>query len=895
MVTPMAGRLRNFVLRLRSWFSPGAGAAESEHEFERELASHLEMLTEENVRRGMSSDEAARAARIRLGGTTQLSETNRELRGSPWLETFLQDARYALRMLRKNPGFTAVAILTLALGIGANTAIFSVVYAVLLKPLPYTHPEQLVTAFQANLQEGVPETGVSYPNFEEWRAQNHVFSEMASIQGHQLTLTGRGEPSVVDTSVITPEYFALLEVKPLAGRIFFSDDGKKGAEPVVVISENLWRGALAADPKIVGSSIVLDKRPFTVVGIMPADFRISLFNSKQDLWIPIAQDPLFSGWMARRGGHYLPVVGRLKPGVSLQQAQAEMDGISQRLAQEFPAENNGWTVNLVPLQKELVGDVRSALLILLAAVGLVLLIACANIANLLLTRATSRSKEIAVRTALGASRSRIIRQLLCETTVLGLLGGVAGVALAYWGVQALSSFIPDDLPRLNAIRVDPVVLVFALVLSAIAGIAFGLVPALFAVKSDVQNSLREGGGRSGESGNRRRARNVLAVAEISLAMVLLVAAGLMLRSFSKLMAVGPGFDPAHIVNADISLPQFQYSTPQQWTIFSDEFLARIQAQPGLQDSAIVVPRPLTDGFVNLGFTIEGVPPTSANDSRTADYASVSAEYFRVMGIPLMAGRLFSPQDNRAAPKVALISRAMAQRYFPNQDPIGKRINFAFPPDPDTPREIVGVVGDVRDVSLDKAPGPMMYAPYAQSPFWGANLVVKSGLSTAAVAAAIRAEVQKMDKDLPVTNIAKMPDLIDASVAQQKFRTFLLGLFAAIALVLAATGIFGVISYSVACRTNEIGIRAALGASRGAILGMVLRETLLLTFAGLAVGIPCALAAAHLLGHMLFGVSPGDPTTIAIVTLTLAAVATLAGYIPARRAMNVHPMVALRHE
>jgi putative ABC transport system permease protein len=572
-----------------------------------------------------------------------------------------------------------------------------------------------------------------------------------------------------------------------------------------------------------------------------------------------------------------------------------MDAISQRLAQEFPAENTGWTVNLVPLQKELVGDVRSALLILLAAVGLVLLIACANIANLLLTRATSRSKEIAVRTALGASRSRIIRQLLCETTVLGLLGGVAGVALAYWGVQALSSFIPDDLPRLNAIRVDPMVLVFALVLSALAGIAFGLVPAFFAVKSDVQNNLREGGGRSGESGNRRRARNVLAVAEISLAMVLLVAAGLLLRSFSKLIAVGPGFDPQHIVNADISLPQFQYSTPQQWTTFSNEFLARIQAQPGLQDSAIVVPRPITDGFVNLGFTIEGVPPASANESRTADYASVSPEYFRVMGIPLMAGRLFNPEDNRAAPSVALISKAMAQRYFPNQDPIGKRINFAFPPDPDMPREIVGVVGDVRDVSLAKAPGPMMYAPYAQSPFWGANLVVRSTLSTAAVAVAIRAEVQKMDKDLPVTNIAKMPDLIDASVAQQKFRTFLLGLFAAIALVLAATGIFGVISYSVACRRNEIGIRVALGASRGAILGMVLRETLLLTFAGLAVGIPCALAAAHLLGHMLFGVSPGDPATIAIVTLTLATVAALAGYIPARRAMRVHPMVALRHE
>src|ERR1700723_4420102 len=375
MVTPTAGRPRNFVLRIRGWFSPGAGAAESEQDFERELASHLEMLTEENVRRGMALEEARRAARIRLGGTTQLAETNRELRGSPWLETFLQDARYAIRMLRKNPGFTAVAILTLALGIGANTAIFSVVYAVLLKPLPYANPNQLVSAFQANIQEGVPEDGTSYPNFEEWRAQNHVFSDLSTINFHQLTLTGSGEPSVVNTCVVTPQHFALLDVKPLQGRIFYPDDGKQGAPPVVILSENLWRGALGADPKIVGSSITLDKRPFTVVGIMPAAFRSPFINNAQDVWIPLVQDPLFGSWMARRGGHWLPVFGRLKPGVSLAQAQAEMDTISERLASEFPAENKGWTVRLVPMQKEIVGDVRTALLVLLGAVGLLLLIA----------------------------------------------------------------------------------------------------------------------------------------------------------------------------------------------------------------------------------------------------------------------------------------------------------------------------------------------------------------------------------------------------------------------------------------------------------------------------------------------------------------------------------------
>ncbi len=877
--------------RMRAWFSPG----HVDLEFASELETHLDMLTDENIRRGMLPGEARRAARIKLGGVTQLKETNRELSGLPFIENFLQDARYALRMLRKNPGFTAVAVLTVALGIGANTAIFSVVYAVLLKPLPYTNPEQLVTAFQANTQEGVPETGVSYPNFEEWRAQNHVFSQLAAINAHQLTLTGRGEPSVVDTSVVTPEHFALLDVKPLQGRIFYPEDGKQGAPPVVILSENLWRGTLGADPRIVGSSIILDKRPFTVVGIMPAGFRSPFVNSKQEVWIPLVQDPLFGSWMARRGGHWLPVFGRLKPGVSIAQAQAEMDTISERLASEFPAENKGWTVRLVPLQKEIVGEVRTALLVLLGAVGLVLLIACANIANLLLTRATSRSKEIAVRTALGAGRTRIIRQLLSETAVLGFLGGVLGIALAYWGVRALSSLLPDGLPRVNAIRVDNFVLIFALVLSAIASVAFGLVPALFASKSDIQASLREGGGRSGESGNRRRARSFLAAAEIALAMVLLVAAGLLLRSFSKLTSVSPGFEPQHIVKAEVSLPQFQYSKPQQWTAFSDQLLARLQAQPGLQDSAIAIPVPITDGYINLGFEIVGVPPASESDSRLANYVSVSPDYFRVMGIPLLSGRLFKQQDIASAPTVTLISKALAQRYFPNQDPLGKHLNFGFPPNGDVPREIVGVVGDVRDMSLGDAPGPMMYVPYAQAPFWGANLVVKSSLSTSAVAAAIRQEVQKIDKDLPVTDVAKLPDLLDASVSQQRFRTFLLGLFAAMALVLAATGIFGVISYSVSCRTNEIGIRVALGASRATILLMILRETLLLTFAGLLVGVPCALIASHLIGHLLFGVSANDPITLAAVAFTLAAVATLAGFVPARRAMQVDPMVALRHE
>ncbi len=853
------------------------------------------MLADENVRRGMAPEEARRAARVRLGGLTQLKETNRELHGLPILETFLQDTRYAFRMLRKNPGFTAVAILTLALGIGANTAIFSVVYAVLLKPLPYANPDQLFNVFQAQPQAGIGGTGWSYANFAELREQNRVFSEMAGSQQHQLTLTGRGEPSVVNTSVVTPELFSLFGEKPLAGRAFFPEDGKPGAPPVVILSESLWRGTFGADPNTIGSSINLDKRSFTVVGIMPAAFRFPLLTKSEQLWIPLVQDPLFGSWMDRRGGHWLQVTGRIKPGVSMMQVQAQLDAIAARFAKEFPAENDGWTIRMVPLQQIIVGKVRSALLVLLGAVGLVLLIACANIANLLLTRATSRAREIAVRTTLGAGRTRIVRQLLSETAVLGLLGGLTGIVLAYWGVQALSSLLPANLPRVNAIRVDNFVLGFALILSAIASCAFGLAPALFAANSNLQSSLREGGGRSGESRNRRRARSFLAAGEIALAMVLLVAAGLLLRSFSKLMSVTPGFDARHLVKADISLPRFQYSTPQQWAEFSDELLARIQAQPGLQDSAVAVPRPIADGTVNLGFDIVGSPASSASASRTANYVSVSLNYFHVMGIPLLSGRFFDRRDILSSPRVTVISKTMARLYFPNQDPLGKQLTFSFPPDSGAMCEIVGIVGDVRDVALGQDPGPMMYVPYAQAPFWGANVVVKSTLSPSAVAAAIRQEVQKIDKDLPVTDVANMPDLIDASVAQPRFRTFLLGLFAIMALVLAATGIFGVISYSVSCRTNEIGIRVALGASSGSILRMVLRETLFLTFAGLALGLPCALAASRLLGHMLFGVSANDPATLAAVAVTLAAVAALAGYVPARRAMRVDPMVALRYE
>jgi putative ABC transport system permease protein len=880
-----------FTHRLRAWLTP----RQQDYDFAQELKTHLDLLIQENLRRGMTPADAERSARISLGGATQLQETHREQRGLPMLETLIQDTRYALRTLRKNPGFTALTVLTLALGIGANTAIFSIVYAVLLKPLPYPNSQQLFNIFQVQRQEGVAATGFSFANFAELRQQSKSFSEMAGSQRHELTLTGHGDPTVVKTSVVTPELFELMGQTPVIGRIFTPQDGQPGAAPVTLLSEHLWRAMFAADPKIIGTSINLDKRRFTVVGIVTAKFRFPQINQSEQLWIPLVNDPLFGSWIPNRGGHWLQITGRLRPGASLPQAQAELDAIAARLGQEFPEENSGWTIGLLPLRQLFVFNVSSALWILLGAVALVLLISCANIANLLLARATSRSREMAVRTTLGAARSRIVRQLLTETAVLGAFGGLSGVALAYWGVQVLRSVMPSTVPQVSEIRVDTWVFLFAILLSAAATCIFGLVPALFTANANVQSSLREGGARAGESRNRRTARSVLAAAEISLALVLLLAAGLMLRSFAKLTAMSPGFVTKHIVKGEVSLPQFQYTTPQQWMAFSDELLARLQGQPGLQQTAMAVPAPIADGFVNLGFDIVGHPQDSAGTSRTADYATISPNYFQVLGIPLLAGRAFDLHDAMSAPRVAIISQAMAHVYFPNEDPLGKQLRFGLPPDSGAAREIVGIVADVRDVAIGQDPGPMMYVPYAQSPFWGAVVLVKSENSTTAVSAAIRREVTSIDKDLPVTDIAQMPDVIDSSMAQSRFGALLLTLFAAVALILAATGIFGVISYSVACRTNEIGVRVALGASRPAILRMVSKETLVVTAAGLAVGIPCALAAARLLGHMLVGVSASDPLTLIAVALALAAAAALASYLPARRATQVDPIIALRHE
>jgi putative ABC transport system permease protein len=865
-----------------------------EGEMDEELGAHIQNRAEDLIRSGISSPEAERRARLEFGGYQKFKEECREALGAHLFETLRQDVRFALRMLRKSPGFAAVAILSLGLGIGANTAIFSVVNAVLLRPLPYAKPGRLVFVPESNPKQGLSGFGMSYPTLMKLQEGNRVFSSITGFATHSLVLTGRGEPAEVRTVVVTLDFFSVLGATPLLGRTFVPEDGQRGAAPVAILSENLWRSRFEADPKIDGSSVTLDKRAYTVIGVMPASFRSPFFNETELVWIPLAQDPEFSVWMTRPPQeHWMPAIARLRPGVTFAQARSELNIVSARLASQVPTEN-GWQLRIEPLQQTIVGDARSPLLLLLCAVGLVLLIACANIANLLLTRATARAKEIAVRVALGAHKWRIARQLLTESAILGILGGVAGLLLAYWGVSTLTFLLPPGLPQFHSIRVDVPVLVFALILSLAASLIFGLAPVLFAAGSDPQTNLREGA-RAGEARASERARRFLAVAEIALAMVLLIGAGLLLRSFAHLTSVRPGFETDHVVKAMVSLPQFQYSTPQQWTAFSSQLMTRLQAQPGLQDSACAAPLPIVDAGVSLPFTIVGNPPRAASAATIADYATVSPEYFRVIEIPLVRGRFFNDSDSPSAPAVALISETLAKRYFPNQDPLGRQLIFGFPPHGNVSREIVGVVGDVHDVSLGKKPGPMMYVPFAQAPLWGCEVVVRSSLSSSAVVAAIRTTTQGIDKNLPVTDITTFPDAIRASVAQPRFRTLLLGLFAVIALMLAAVGIFGVISYSVTRRTHEIGIRLALGAYPRNVLRMVIRDAMLLAGAGILIGMAGALAVTRVLGTLLFEVKPTDPPTFATMAAALLLVALAACYIPARRAMRVDPMVALRYE
>ncbi len=883
--------LRRFAARL----GHSAAGRHDDQRFRDEMEEHLALQTEDLVRAGLPPEEARRQAMLRFGPVQPLREQLHAQRRMLPLESLVLDVRFGLRMLAKSPTFTAVAVLTLALGIGANAAIFSVVNAVLLRPLPYAAPARLLSVSEGQPKAGIAEAGLSWPAFLAMQDRNQVFSAVAGLPIHALTLTGRGEPDDVSTVAVTPEFFSLLRAKALVGRTLAPEDGREDAAPVAVLSENLWRSRFGADPAIAGRPIMLDQRAFTVAGVMPAGFQTPFVSQADQVWIPLAQDPLFSKWRTRPPATHwmLPVIARLRPGLSLDQARAELQTLSAGLASQYPAEQ-GWQAAVEPLRQAIVGDVQEPLLLLLGAVGALLLIACANVASLLLTRATARAREMAVRMAHGASRTRLARQLLTESALLGLLGGAAGVALAWGGVSVLASLLPADLPRPHPVRVDGAVLGFALVLTLAASVIFGLAPVLQAFRADPQANLKEGT-RAGEGRSSRRARKVLAAGEIALAMVLLAGAGLLLRSLARLESVGPGFVTDHVVKANVSLPRLQYTKPDQWTAFMKELMTRLEARPGLQDAAIVVPAPIADPAVSLPFSIVGNPPLPPGAAITADFVSAGPRYFRAMGIALLQGRVFSRDDTASTPPVAVISASLAKRYFPHENPLGRRLTFGFPPQGNVARKIVGVVADVHDVSLARKPGPMMYVPFSQAPLWGGDVVVRSRLSTQEVAAAIQAATHSIDADVPVTQIASLPGALQVSVARPRLQTLLLGLFSVLALLLAAIGLYGVVSFSVAQRTREIGVRIALGATPAGVRRLVIGESAALVLWGLAVGIPSALLLAHLLSAMLFGIGPADPLTFVGGALLLSVVAVVAAWLPARRAMGVDPMAALRNE
>jgi putative ABC transport system permease protein len=801
------------------------------------------------------------------------------------METWLKDIRYGTRMLARNPAFTIVAVIALALGIGANAAIFSVVNAVLLRPLPFAEPDRLMMLRETKLPQ-FPEFSVSPANFIDWQKQNTVFERMAAVQNAAYNLIGVGEPERLQGLRVSDGFFAMLGAKPAMGRDFLSEEDQPGHNQVVIISHGLWQRRFGGDPNILNQAITLNGQSYTVIGIMPSDFR---FGRAADLWTPTA----FTADQAQaHGAHYVSVIGRLKPHVTVEQARAEMIAIAARLAEQYPDQLAGWSVKVEPMLDYTVRSIKLALYVLLGAVGFVLLIACANVANLLLARAASRQKEIAVRTALGASRWRIVRQLMTESVLLAIVGGAIGLLLAVWGKDILLSLAPEDLPRVRDASLDRWVLMFTAGITLLTGLFFGLVPALQASKPNLNETLKDAGRGSTEGGHRHLIRSLLVVFEVAIALVLLVGAGLLMKSFLRLQNVNPGFNPDNALTAKIALPGKKYKEPDQQTAFYNQLLEKVSQLPGVTAAGASVVLPLDDDFV-LGFEIEGRPPQPADQDQSTNYYAVTPGYFNAMGIPLRQGRLFDEHDRKDATRVIIINEAMARQLFPDENPIGKRIHVTM--GEKLYREVVGVVGDVKQYGLDQKTPFETYEPFAQEPFSSMSLVVRATGDPATLSNAIRSEVLSIDKDQPVSSIKPLAELVRSSIAQQRFAMLLLGVFAGVAMLLAVVGIYGVMSYSVTQRTHEIGIRMALGASPSNVLRLVVGHGLLLTLIGVALGLGVALLVTKVMASLLFGVSATDLMTFAIFSAALTFVALVACLVPARRALKVDPMIALRYE
>ncbi len=819
---------------------------------------------------------------------------------------FLQDLRYGARMLWKSPVVTLVAVAALALGIGANTAIFSVVNTVLLRPLPFAEADRLVMVWDTHPlgrklgYDYIPSSNGSFAEFQE---QGETFEQLAALDFWTVNLTGRNEPERIEGTQVSPSLFPLLRAQPMLGRAFTPEEEKQGAARVVIMSHGLWQRRFGGDANILGQAVTLDGEQYEVVGVMPPNFTFPQnsglpayfpFALKTDLWTPRV---LTEEERQNRGSHHIAVIGRLKPGSTLQQAQAELTTIARRLEQQYPDDLKDFGATVLPLREQVIGKSRVAILVLLCVVAFVLLIACANVANLLLARAAARQKEVAIRTALGASRGRVIRQLLTESVLLAFIGGALGVLLAMWGVDLLIALSPGDIPRTGEIGIDGRVLGFTFGVSLLTGLIFGLAPALQASKQDLHEALKEGG-RGGTTGPRRaRVRSALIVSEVALALVLLVGAGLLVRSFFKLRNVSPGFDPENVLTLNVPLPGTRYKEGARTSAFYQRLIERVKALPGVESVGAVSHLPLTGAEELDGFNIEGRPsPDSGENVQTADFRVVSTDYFRAMKIPLLSGRYFTEQDTADAPGVIVIDETLARRFFPNEDPLGKRIDESGSPNGRGFLTIVGVVAGIKHSSLDAEPKPAMYVSYLQSPWLDMTLAVRTGGAGAEnLAGAVRQEVWALDKDQPVARVVTLESLFAKAVAPQRFQMMLVGLFAAVALLLSVVGIYGVMAYSVTQRTHEIGIRMALGAQRGDVFKLLMSQGMTQALVGIVIGLAGAFALTRLMSSLLFGVSATDPLTFGGVALLLAAVALLACYVPARRAMKVDPMVALRYE
>ena len=805
-----------------------------------------------------------------------------------------QDIRFAVRMLLKHPGVTLVAVVTLALGIGANTAIFSVINVVLLKPLPYPEAERIITLASTDTRRGQERGSVAAPEFAEWQKQHRVFEHVAAYHYASLTMAGAGEPERVVGSRVTADFMKALGVAPATGRDFLPDEDQPGGNSrVALISHGLWQRRFAADPQLLNQTITLNGETFTVVGIMPPGFGFP--SSSTDVWLPANLS------YVRQPGHvngFLSVVARLKPNVSLVEAQTEMRDIAKRLGQEYD-ENKFRGVSVVPLYDVIVGEVRPSLIALFGAVCLVLLIACANIANLLLTRATARRKEIAIRTALGASRFRLICQMLTESILLALLGGGGGLLLAVWCTDLLTGVVSSTLPRAKEVAIDGQTLLFTLLVALLTGLLFGLAPAIQASKTNLNSTLKEGGRSQSSSLHRGRLSSLLVVTQIALSLVLLVSAGLFIKSFRQLRNVNPGFDPAGVATMHISLPRTGYAESRQKAVFFQQVLDRVATLPGVQSAGVVTNLPLGNSLTSSSFEIEGRPPPAPDESRTANKSIISHDYFRAMGIPLLKGRALSERDATDAPGVVVINQAMARRFFSDEDPLGKRLTSGGPEEKAlygeaVTREIVGIVGDVR-FELEETAKPEMYIPYTQAPIATMALVARSGADPASLREPLRRAIQEVDRTQTGYSFKTMGQLLSESVAARQLVMMLTNIFAALALILAAVGIYGVIAYSVAQRTHELGIRIALGAQTADVLRLVVGQGMTLAILGVAVGLASAFVVTRFLSSLLYGVSATDAPVFIGTAALLGAVALLASYIPARRATKVDPLVALRHE